>query len=212
MSVVSEPTVTVIPIQKIVLSAVSWDIYAALRELSENDGKFMTYDGGQLEIMTHSRFHERVAQLVARFVDEWTVANDISIASCGNLTFQRKDLEKGLEPDKCYYIQHESFARGEDEFDFLKDPPPDLVLEVDHTARSLKKMPIYQAMGVPELWRWNEEELTIWELVEGQYQQRERSIALPSFPFDALMHALQRRHQVDETTLIREFRQSLIKP
>jgi Uma2 family endonuclease len=151
MSVVSEPTVTVIPIQKIVLSAVSWDIYAALRELSENDGKFMTYDGGQLEIMTHSKFHERVAQLVARFVDEWTVANDISIASCGNLTFQRKDLEKGLEPDKCYYIQHESFARGEDEFDFLKDPPPDLVLEVDHTAKSLKKMPIYLAMGVPEL-------------------------------------------------------------
>lgn len=208
MSVVTEPKVTVIPIEKIVLSGITWDLYDALRELPENDGKFMTFDGGLLEIMTHSKFHERVAQLIARFIDEWTVANDIPIASCGNLTFQRKDMGKGLEPDKCYYIQHEAFAREEGEVDFQKDPPPDLVLEVDHTAKSIKKMPIYQSMGVPELWRWNEEELTIWELVASQYQQREGGIALPGFPLDALMHALQRRHQVDETTLIRQFRQS----
>lgn len=211
MSVISEPKVSVIPIEKILLSGISWDLYWTLRELPENDGKFMTYDRGLLEIMIHSKFHERVAQLIARFIDEWTVANDISIASCGNLTVLREDLEKGLEPDKCYYIQHEAFARGEDEVDFLKDPPPDLVLEVDHTAKSIKKMPIYQAMGVPEVWRWNEEVLTISELVTSQYRQCEDSIALPGFPFDSLTHALQQRHHVDETTLVRQFRQSLNK-
>lgn len=212
MSVVSEPKVTVIPIEKIVLSGISWNLYWTLRELPENDGKFMTYDRGLLEIMTHSKFHERVAQIIARFIEVWTEESDIPIASCGNLTVRREDLEKGLEPDKCYYIQHEAFARGEDEVDFLKDPPPDLVLEVDHTAKSIKKMPIYQAMGVPEVWRWNEELLTISELVDGRYQQHEDSTALPGFPFDALKQALQQRHQIDETTLIRQFRQWLNKP
>lgn len=212
MSVVSEPKVTVIPIEKIVLSGISWDLYWTLRELPENDGKFMTYDRGLLEIMTHSKFHERVARLIARFIEVWTEESDIPIASCGNLTVRREDLEKGLEPDKCYYVQHEAFARGEDEVDFRKDPPPDLVLEVDHTAKSIKKTPIYQAMGVSEVWRWNEEVLTVSELVDDEYQQRDDSIALPGFPFDALQHALQQRHQVDETTLIRQFRQSLSNP
>ena len=41
-------------------------------------------------------------------------------------TFRREDLEKGLEPDQCYYITNEPKIRGKLELDLSVDPPPDL--------------------------------------------------------------------------------------
>ena len=34
-----------------------------------------------------------------------------------------------------------------------RDPPPDLVLEVDFSGSSLNKEPIYVALSVLEIWR-----------------------------------------------------------
>jgi Uma2 family endonuclease len=42
---------------------------------------------------------------------------------------------------------------GSEPLDFRRDPPPDLVIEVEVTRRSLERFPIYAAFGVPEIWR-----------------------------------------------------------
>ena len=90
--------------QHVVLNGVSWELYASLRDLPENRRKRMTYDRGALEIVTLSSFHERIAQLIARFIEEWTVHYNIPLISCGSMTFQNRSLARGLEPDKCFYI------------------------------------------------------------------------------------------------------------
>jgi hypothetical protein len=123
--------------------------------------------------------------------------------------FQRADLERGLEPDRCYYIRHEAAIRDREHIDFDFDPPPDLVIEINHTAMSLDKMVIYAAMGVPEVWRWQAERLEVHVLTEGRYRRRKTSLCLPGFPFPVLTDALSRRHELDETTLTRRFRKSL---
>jgi Uma2 family endonuclease len=195
--------------QHIVLQGIGWDLYVALRDLPENRNKRMVYDRGVLEIMTLSSFHERIAELIARFVDEWTVAQGIPVVSCGSMTFQREDLDRGLEPDKCYYIQHEPLIRGRRQIDLTVDPPPDLVVEVNYVSSSLDKMAIYADIGVPEVWRWRDESLQVFALAERQYQPRNDSACLPGFPFDELSDALVQRHQVDETTLSRRFREAI---
>jgi Uma2 family endonuclease len=43
---------------------------------------------------------------------------------------------KGIEPDSCFYIQHEAMVRGKAHLDLTLDPPPDLALEIDITHRS----------------------------------------------------------------------------
>jgi Uma2 family endonuclease len=155
--------------QHILLEGVNWAIYVALRDLPANRGKRMTYDQGVLEIMTLSSFHERIAQLIARCIEEWTLQRDIPITSCGSMTFQNKALERGLEPDKCYYIQHEALIRNQQQIDLMIAPPPDLAIEVDYQSGSLNKMPIYAAMEVPQVWRWYEDTLQVYVLAEGEY-------------------------------------------
>ncbi|MBO0719619.1 MAG: Uma2 family endonuclease, partial [Blastocatellia bacterium] len=39
--------------------------------------------------------------------------------------------------------------------DFRVDPPPDIVVEIDIHHSSVAKLPIYAALGVPEIWRYD---------------------------------------------------------
>jgi len=99
--------------------------------------------------MTLSSFHERIAELIARFIDEWTVGLGVPVVSCGSMTFQREDLDRGLEPDKCYYVQREPLIRGRRQIDLNVDPAPDLVVEMDFVSSSLDEMVIYADIRSP---------------------------------------------------------------
>jgi len=118
-------------------------------------------------------------------------------------------LDRGLEPDKCFYIQNESAVRDRDEYDADIDPPPDLVIEVDVTSLSIKRMPVYAGFHVPEIWRWIENRLEIYRLVDAAYVQVEKSAALSEFPFELVSKILEMRFEVDETNLVRRFRTAI---
>jgi Uma2 family endonuclease len=192
----------------IVLKGVQWETYQALvQDLEAQPGKRLTYDDGTLEIRMPLPPHERNKKLLGRFVEAVTEELDIEIASLGSSTWSRQDLRKGLEADECYYIQNEAVIRGKDVIDLRNDPPPDLAIEVDSTSSSVNRLGIYAALGVPEVWRYDLETLVILELVEGQYQSIERSLALPMLNCTVLMEFLQQSQSVGQTSLIRSLRQ-----
>lgn len=56
-----------------------------------------------------------------------------------------------------------------------KDPPPDLVVEIDITHTDMDKNRLYAAMGVPEFWRFDGRHLRIYQLQNGQYVEIENS-------------------------------------
>src|SRR6185503_6068046 len=60
-----------------------------------------------------------------------------------------------------------------------RDPPPELVLEVDVTRRSLDREPVYAALGVPEIWRWDGTRLICLLRRGDMYAPAEMSKALP---------------------------------
>jgi Uma2 family endonuclease len=167
----------------------------------------MTYVTGMLEIMTLSSFHELISKLIDHFILEWRVARNIPVRPIGSMTLRRELLDRGLEGDQSYYIHNESKVRGIDDIDLNLAPPPDLAIEVEHHSPAVGKLPIYAALGVPELWHWRAEVLTVYRLVDGQYVPQTHSDALPGFPFEQLLRALAQRATVDETTLVRDFRQ-----
>ena len=193
----------------VVLPEVEWGEYVALRDKPAHRGLRMTYATGVLEIMTLSGFHELISLLIHDFILEWRVALNIPVRPSGSMTLRREALDRGLEGDQSYYIQHESQVRGLAQIDLNSAPPPDLAVEVEHTVAAIRKMPIYAALGVPEVWRWHEETLTVHRLVDGQFEVRTESEALPGFPLTQLRRALELRATKDETSLVREFRQSL---
>lgn len=191
------------------LWGVDWETYARLRREPGNRRLRLTYDRGVLDIMTLSMFHEKISRLIDLFAMLFALSRRVRIQGIGSATHQRPDLDRGVEPDQGYYIQHAGQIRGRDELDLEHDPPPDLVVEVDHTSGSVpKQLPIYAALGVPEVWR-RQEQLTVHSLVDGEYVEREGSSCLPGFPFERLREALAQRHDEDESTLLGRFQEWL---
>lgn len=192
-------------IPSILLRGISWDTYQSLRRPEENNHLRMTYDQGELEIMSPLRKHGKIATLLDRMIYEWAKLQHIKIESGRDMTCDREDLEKGLEPDLCYWIAQEAAVRGKDQIDLTRDPPPDLALEVEVSRSSLPNLPIYETLRVGEIWRWSGT-LEILQLSDsGGYVAAAESRALPGFPVQLAANFLQDRDSDDETTLMVRF-------
>lgn len=195
------------PSRYMVLQGVSWSTYQALiHDLESAPAKRLTYDQGTLEIWATLPTQERMKCLLGRMVEATTEELAIEIRSLGSTTWSWEDLQKGLEPDQCYYIQNERLVRGKDTIDLTVDPPPDLAIEVDYTSSSIDRMAIYAALGVPEVWRFDGETLTLYGLEAGEYRPQEASAVLPLLQRADILRFLQASQTMGETSWVREFR------
>ncbi|MBK8979132.1 MAG: Uma2 family endonuclease [Planctomycetes bacterium] len=168
------------PREHVLLEGVSWATYVRLRAELDPRPIRLTYDDGRLEIVSPGQRHERDRKHLAQLFEVLTEELDVPRESCGSTTWQREDLLKGLEPDECYWIQNADVIAIKGVVDLAVDPPPDLAIEVDVTSSSLDRMRIYAALGVPEVWRWKDDELTAWVLgPDRRYAPAERSFAIP---------------------------------
>lgn len=168
------------PERRVTLRNVSWETYERLlADLRDSSAPRMTYDRGTLEIMSPSSEHERYNRAVAQIVEELAVELDVDIESLGSTTFRREDIDRGFEPDSCFYVQNVLSVRGKKRIDLGEDPPPDLVIEIDITSPSLDKFPIFAQAGVPEVWRFDGTRLAVYELAGGSYRERDTSVAFP---------------------------------
>jgi Uma2 family endonuclease len=194
----------------IVLTGVRWLTYKALAlDLAEKPSKKLAYDQGILEIMTPLPEHEISKKLLGRVVELTTEILGLEILSLGSTTWSREDLQRGIEPDECYYILKEALVRGKLDFDLNIDPPPDLAIEIDISSSSLNRLSIYAALGISEIWRFDSRNLFIYVLTGGVYQTRERSQVLPTISRAMLLELLQRRGKIGENALIQDLRKRL---
>ena len=191
---------------RVVLGGISWQLYESLLEQVGDQHILLTYDRGSLEIMAPSTFHEHYKRLIGRFIEVMTMALDIEIFSASATTFRREDLERGLEPDECFYIQNAPHFRTVRQIDLSRDPPPDLVVEMEYTRHAIDRLDIYAALGVPEVWRYDGRRLTVMLLQPGRaYAVSTVSTAFAFLPLQEFEHFLARRDTTNETTLVREF-------
>ena len=166
--------------QRVILPHVCWETYERLlADHQESSGIHFTYDQGRLEILVPSLRHEKLKHTLATLVELLAGALNIDIEGAGSTTFRRHDLARGFEPDACFYVAHAARMRQREDIDLTVDPPPDLVIEVDITSPSLNKMPIFAALGVPEVWRYDDRQVSIFTLGAGKYTLVEESAAFP---------------------------------
>ena len=185
-SVVSSPE------QLVILNRVTWDTYERLiAEQGEKGGMRFTYDEGVLEIMVLSSRHEEPNRTLALIVEVVAAELEIEVRRLGSTTFKRKDLHKGFEPDSCFYVQHADDVRGKVEINLGIDPPPDLSIEVDITRDSLDRFPIFAAVGIPEVWRFDGSKVAIFLLISGEYVEATNSLAFKSVTGEILTRFLE---------------------
>ena len=195
--------------EHIVLYNVSLETYKRLR--AESSSGRTAYDQGMLEIMSPSAEHERCKKLIGRLVETFTLEMDVDMMSSSSTTLTRDDVDKGIEADESYYIQHAADVRGKDSIDLSIDPPPDLGIEIDITRSSLDKQAITAALGLPELWRYDGTSLVVYLLDDaGAYQRVEQSSALPQFPINEAQRLLSERNAMTENEIVRAFQQWVV--
>jgi Uma2 family endonuclease len=197
------------PGERVYATGIPWSVYAKLADFRDanRSGVKITFDRGRLEIMSPSYRHEkpnlRLGLIVVTLVEEL----GLQLVSARSTTFRREQAEQGLEPDDCFYIARAGAVVGVEDIDLSIHPPPDLVIEVDVTSSSVPKEPIYAPMGVPELWRHEDGEVTIRLLQPGQtYQTADRSLAFPQVTAADLDRLLVQTNHLDDIGAIRHYR------
>lgn len=170
-----------------------WDDYEELLEqVGERKGLRISYSEGVLDVMTVSPEHENYADFIRILVAHVSFRLRINVRFFGSATIKKRPGRKGAEPDACFYVQSAESLGAKMRLDFAADPPPDIVVEVDIHHDSRSKFPIYGEIGVPEIWRFDGNELTIHLLERREYVQADKSHALPVLSAGVLTEFLKR--------------------
>ena len=191
-----------------IMRDVSWETYEQLLlNYVDSAGPRFAYDRGVLEIMRPSSEHEELTEIITQLVyilaEEW----NLEYRNFGRTTFRLRKMESGFEPDSCFYIQSLDRIGDVRHLDPAIHPPPDLVIEVDMTSRSLKKFPIYARMNVAEVWRYTGKEVAIFLLKDGSDSEAQASAAIPRLDSSTLSDLVGQSAKLKRSAWIRTVRE-----
>lgn len=187
---------------RVVLYNISWQQFEnLLKDLGDKRAARIAYDRGTLEIMTPLPKHEYYKEVISNIVKDLADLLDLDYESLGSTTWKRESRLAGVEPDNCFYFQNEAVIRGKLEFDLNQDPPPDLVLEIDLTSKSLNRFPIYARLGVPEIWCYDSGELKIYQLQNGEYREVEISLVFPNLAVQEIPKLIEENRSLGRRTI-----------
>ena len=188
--------------QRMILCGISWYTYQQLAaDLGEQPVR-LAYDQGTLEIMTPSFDHEHLNRLLAHIVEAIAYGKDLPIEQAGSTDLSREDVERGFQPDSCFYLgDNVRIVHGKKRLDISIDPPPDLVVEIDVTNRSLNKLPLYAAIGVSEVWRFDGGRIVLYRPGGEDYQEVDASGVLEGVTANDLLRFVQLSYEMPRKAL-----------
>jgi Uma2 family endonuclease len=204
--------------QKILLQNVSWQQYEQLlAEVGPRRTSRFTYDRGRLELMTpleeHERYHKLIESMILVVADE----QRLSIEGYKVPILKRHDLQIGTEPDTAYYLQNAAQMQGKQTVDLDRDPPPNLILEVELSKGTLNKAEIYAALGIREVWRYVSKPgenflkgqffIHAWE--GDRYVEQSQSLAFPQLSVSKILQFIDQSDAIGLMSALRSLREWL---
>jgi Uma2 family endonuclease len=176
----------------LILNDVPWEEYEQLlNDLGDDYGVRINYDQGRLEVMSPSTFHEMYKDLVFSMAFMLAYEFNTPFETRGSSTFKQARARKGAEPDTCFYIQNATRIVGKRRIDLSTDPPPDIVVEIDVSQESIRKLEFYAGLGVPEVWHYDERSARIYLLRDQSYVEVSSSQSFPVLTSKVLTQTLE---------------------
>ncbi len=151
--------------QTLSLAGMTWTDYEKFNS-EEYPGYRVSYFNGVITLVSPSKNHQRIAQTIAILVSAYCRKFNLAYFPMGSTRLENKPLA-GKEPDV-------SFAFNSD-----KDIP-DLAIEVIFSSGSVDDLDKYQAIRVPEVWLWRNNQITFYQLQTEGYVEISNSILLPN--------------------------------
>ncbi|VXD16659.1 conserved hypothetical protein [Planktothrix serta PCC 8927] len=195
----------------ILLENVPWqDLETILFKRQKNGGTLLAYDQGTLELITPSPQHQEYREILEEFIIMLLDLQNINYRCLGTMLWQRPDLKISLEVDSCFYIQNLSAIDHKLTISLPENPPPDLVLEIDLTRKSLSRRSMYGRLGIPEIWRCDQNKLKIYQLQGQEYQPSPRSLVFPEIALESLPQIIKNNIKSGRVAVRREFQEWLL--
>ncbi len=180
--------------QRILLEGISWARFQQLSACFQDTRAVrLTYVDGRLEIVSPvGSEHEHRKRSISYLLEAYMEHTGIRFYGRGGFTLKQPERAAG-EPDESYCI-------GKDK------PIPDLVIEVVVASDALSKLPLYQALAIPEVWIWRKDDLHV-HCLEGEgYRQSTNSCLLPELDIGLLAaHA----RMPDQYDAVQAFRRAI---
>lgn len=182
--------------------SIGWDDFEAIvRMKSDHHHPRILYSLGRLTLVSPSQVHEQGSDRLDVFVKEVCVGLDIPSTPTAAILFRRRDLNRGIEGDRTYYLASEPAIRGK-RIDLNVDPPPDLAIEVELTHPAKQAIEIWQRLGIPEVWVHNVRRSTLRFLrldEHGQYVEVPSSLAFPFLTAEEILDWIEQRQDEPES-------------
>lgn len=167
--------------QRVTMYGVSWAGYEATAALrGESAVPRVAYLDGTMELMSPSPDHERIKFYLGQLIVAYALERDVDLSGYGSWTLREAPKTAGLEPDECFIIGADQSAQR-----------PDLAIEVIWTSGGLAKLEIYQRLGVPEVWFWQDGAIMVYVLDGDAYRESPSSLALPGIDLPELVTFVQ---------------------
>jgi Uma2 family endonuclease len=168
------------------LSYVSWQTFKTmLTEMGSERQNRIAYDSGMVEIMTplmpHENSNRNIEGLILGLCEEF----GLEVKSTGSLALTRDDIEN---------------------IDLDREPPRDLVLEVEYSRPKIDKLSLYAALGIPEFWRYNGTLLRVYTLSGNKYTEVENSPTFTSVAVKDIPRFIQESKKIGQIAAKRNFR------
>jgi Uma2 family endonuclease len=191
----------------LVIHDFDWVGYEHLLDAMGDRAHFrVSFDHGRLEVLSRGTPHEEYARLMDLIVFAFCESCNLNVRCFGQATWKKQSVSTGLEPDACYYVKSAELIRGGNNITLESDPPPDIAVEIDLTRSSLRKLSIYGALKIPEVWRYDGNAVHIYALTENKYSDISESNLLPGLTSRMLAEVLEACKTGQTIDVIKAFR------
>lgn len=146
--------------QRIVIQG-TWEKFKLIQQgFEETPGAKLSYYQGTIEILMPGEDHEFFAHVIGYLLTTFFLRKKLSFKPTGAKT-QEQEGQVSAQADQSYCIDGSK-------------PIPDLSIEVVFSSGG-NKLARYRALGVPEVWFWEDGVLTLYHLRDNDYEPIERS-------------------------------------
>jgi Uma2 family endonuclease len=176
--------------QRLTHSGMSWQQFKLLQEsFNGSPGIRLFYYLGELEILSTSPEHEIFKGNIGFLIEDFMLGQGIEFIGTGSFSVE-KEGSASVQADESYCFGKQKSV-------------PDLAVEIVFTSGNEKKLRRYQALGVPEVWFWEDGLFSLHRLRSDGYERIYKSELLPDLDIDLLTRCVMISSRIEA---VREFR------
>lgn len=148
--------------QRVVYHGITWEQFKLIQEgFANSPGVRLFFHHETIEILMPGREHEVFSRLIGFLIGLFCLEKGIEFEPTGSMT-QEREGEASAQANESYCFGVSKLT-------------PDLAIEVVFTSSGPNKLARYKALGVPEVWFWQDGLFMLHRLRNGEYERIDHS-------------------------------------